>query len=190
MTTRGRLTLNSNPSRRIVSIKIPNCNSPRPDTSNASLFSLWLTRRAIFVSASLNRRSPIIRDVNFLPDFPANGDVFTKNVIVRVGGSIGIAGIGVFTDGSHRVSDTVALENPAITTMSPADALSRDIFSTPRCSMIFVIFAFSINSPFILIALTDCPTFTVPDSIFPVRIRPTYGSASNVVASIENGASN
>ena len=96
-----------------------------------------------------------MRDVNFLPDRPANGDVLTKNVIVRVGGSIGIAGIGSFTDGSHNVSDTVAFENPATTTMSPADADSRDTFSMPRCSMIFVIFAFSTNSPFILMAFTD-----------------------------------
>ena len=190
ITTRGRDTDNSKPSRRIVSIKIPSCNSPRPETSNDSLFSLCVTRRAIFVSASRKSRSPIMRDVNFLPLLPANGEVFTKNVMVRVGGSIGIAGIGSVTVGSHRVSATVALAKPARTTMSPADALSREIFSIPRCSMIFVILAFSINSPFIFIALTDCPTRTVPDSLFPVKIRPTYGSDSNVVASILNGASN
>ena len=189
MTTRGRDTDNSNPSRRIVSIKIPNCNSPRPETSNASLLALCVTRSAMFVSASRNNLSPIIRDVNFLPLCPANGDVFTKNVIVSVGGSIGIAGIGSVTDGSHNVSATVAFENPAITTISPADALSRETLFIPWCSMIFVIFAFSTNSPAILIAFTVCPTRTVPDSIFPVKIRPTYGSASNVVANIVNGAS-
>ena len=189
ITTRGRDTLNSNPSRRMVSIKIPNCNSPRPDTSNDSLFALCVTRRAMLVSASLKRRSPIIRDVNFFPDRPANGDVFTKNVMVRVGGSIGIAGIGSVTSGAHRVSATVARENPATTTMSPADADSNDTFSIPRCSIIFVIFAFSINSPFMLMALTVWPTRTVPDSILPVKMRPTYGSASSVVANIEKGAS-
>ena len=152
--TRGRLTDNSNPSRRIVSIKIPNCNSPRPETSKDSLLALCVTFNAIFVSASRNKRSPIIRDVNFLPDFPANGDVFTKNVIVNVGGSIGNAGIGSVTLGSHNVSATVALLKPATTTISPADAESRDTFCTPACSMIFVIFAVSTKSPAILIALT------------------------------------
>ena len=190
MITRGRDTDNSKPSRRIVSIKIPNCNSPRPETSKDSLLALCVTRRAMLVSASRNKRSPIMRDVNFFPDFPARGDVFTKNVIVSVGGSIGNAGIGSVTDGSHNVSATVARVNPATTTMSPADAESRDTFCTPACSIIFVIFAVSTNSPAMLIALTVWPTRTVPDSILPVKIRPTYGSASNVVANILNGASN
>ena len=133
---------------------MPNCNSPRPETSKLSLLALCVTRRAMFVSASRNNLSPITRDVNFLPDLPANGDVFTKNVMVKVGGSIGNAGIGSVTDGSHNVSATVALEKPATTTMSPADAESRDTLFTPWCSIIFVIFAVSTNSPAILIAFT------------------------------------
>ena len=36
-TTRGRDTASSKPSRRIVSIRMPSCNSPRPATSKASL---------------------------------------------------------------------------------------------------------------------------------------------------------
>ena len=37
MTTRGRETVSSKPSRRMVSIRMPSCSSPRPATSKASL---------------------------------------------------------------------------------------------------------------------------------------------------------
>ena len=72
--------------------------------------------------------------INFLAEFPdtiANGDVFTKKVMVKVGGSIGIAGMGSNTLGSHKVSATVAFEKPAMTTMSPAEALSNETLLTP-----------------------------------------------------------
>ena len=50
--TRGRETESSKPSRRMVSISTPSCNSPRPPTSKASLPSVSLTRIATLVSAS------------------------------------------------------------------------------------------------------------------------------------------
>ena len=60
--TRGRPTVNSKPSRRMVSMRIPSCNSPRPATSNASVsVSEAATRSATLPSASLRRRSRITR---------------------------------------------------------------------------------------------------------------------------------
>ena len=56
--TRGRLIDSSNPSRLIVSINTPICNSPRPPTSYASRASLCFTVIATFLSASFISLSP------------------------------------------------------------------------------------------------------------------------------------
>ena len=50
--TRGRDTWNSYPSRRIVSIRMPRCSSPRPDTVWVSGLSVSSTRSATFRSSS------------------------------------------------------------------------------------------------------------------------------------------
>jgi len=105
--TRGREIDNSKPSRRIVSISTPSCNSPRPATSNASFSLLSLTRIATLPSASRNRRSPIMRDVTLVPSRPASGLSLTENVIASVGGSIGSAASGIVTSGAQIVSATV-----------------------------------------------------------------------------------
>ena len=44
-------------SRRIVSIKMDKCSTPRPDTRQTSLFSLFSTLNARFLSSSLINRS-------------------------------------------------------------------------------------------------------------------------------------
>ena len=62
--------------------------------------------------------------VSFLPSVPAKGDVFTVIVIDIVGGSMGVAEIGLLTSKLHIVSATLAFSNPAITTMSPASPTS------------------------------------------------------------------
>ena len=122
--TFGRDTDSSKPSRRIVSIRMPSCNSPRPATSIASLSSDSRTRSATLPSASRSSRSRIMRPVTLVPSVPASGESLTRNVIASVGGSIGCAGIGVSTAGSQMVWATVASGSPASATMSPASASS------------------------------------------------------------------
>src|SRR6184192_1931924 len=71
---RGRLTWNSNPSRRIVSIRMPRCSSPRPETVNVWGSSVSSTRSATLRSSSLNNRSRSCRPVTNFPSRPANGE--------------------------------------------------------------------------------------------------------------------
>src|SRR2546423_563609 len=56
---RGRLTWNSNPSRRIVSMRMPRCSSPRPDTVNVWGSSVSSTRRATFYLRGLQGELPL-----------------------------------------------------------------------------------------------------------------------------------
>ena len=69
--------------------------------------------------------------VNFFPSVPAKGELLTVIVIDIVGGSIGVAGIGVVTSKSQIVSATFAFSSPAITTMSPASPTSIGTFLVP-----------------------------------------------------------
>ena len=89
--TRGREMASSKPSRRMVSIRTPSCNSPRPATSKESLLSVREILRAILPSASLQRRSQIIRDVTLSPSRPDKGESLMEKVMAKVGGSIGWA---------------------------------------------------------------------------------------------------
>ena len=105
--TCGEPTCNSNPSRRIVSTNTDKCNSPRPETlyEFPSEFSKSILRPT-FISVSFSRRSRIWREVTNFPSFPANGESFTKNSIVKVGSSIVIAGIGSAFGSATIVSPT------------------------------------------------------------------------------------
>ena len=60
------------------------------------------------------------RDWTLSPSRPARGLSLTETVMEMVGGSIGWAGRGSVTSIAHRVSATVALDMPAMATMSPA----------------------------------------------------------------------
>ncbi len=130
--TRGRLMPSSKPSRRMVSISTPSCNSPRPATSKLSLSSLSVTRMATFDSASRSSRSRIMRLVTLVPSRPASGLSLTAKRIDRVGGSIGWACSGSVTEGTAMVLDTVVVVRPAIETMSPALTSSTGTRSSPR----------------------------------------------------------
>ena len=88
--TFGRETVISKPSRRIVSINTPSCNSPLPPISKESLPALSWNVIATFTSASAKRRSLIKVDVTFEPSRPASGESFTVIVTAIVGGSIGV----------------------------------------------------------------------------------------------------
>src|SRR5215475_8686214 len=74
--TRGRETWNSYPSRRIVSIRIVRCSSPRPDTVHVSVDSVSSTRSATLRSSSRYSRSRTWREVTNFPSLPANGESF------------------------------------------------------------------------------------------------------------------
>src|SRR5699024_7894795 len=69
--TRGREICNSNPSRRIFSINIDKCNSPRPDTTHASGESVGSTRRLTSVSSCVFSLSSILAEVIYFPSLPA-----------------------------------------------------------------------------------------------------------------------
>ncbi len=85
--TRGRETWNSYPSRRIVSIRMPRCSSPRPETLWVSGLSVGSTRSATLRSSSLKSRSRNWRLVTYLPSRPAKGPLFTMKSTEIVGSS-------------------------------------------------------------------------------------------------------
>ena len=172
ISTRGRETVISKPSRRIVSTSTPSCNSPRPPISNASLLALSSKVMATFVSASANRRSRMTVEVTFLPSLPANGLSLTVMVTDIVGGSTGEDASAVSTSGSQIVSATDALVSPAMQIRSPACTASTATRSVPSKRRSLVSRPVSTCSPARLIALTGALTFAVPWITRPVRQRP------------------
>ena len=120
MTCGGEMD-NSNPSRRIFSIKILSWSSPRPLTINSSdLSPLFEIVTVTFLAASLSNLSLMCNAEKILPSFPAKGELFTPNVMERTGGSIASAPSAFVSFKSQRVDDTETLLNPATDTMSPA----------------------------------------------------------------------
>src|SRR3990172_3581503 len=73
VTTSGRETESSNPSRRIISMRIASCSSPRPITVKESVPEKS-TRSATLPRSSLSRRSRSLRDVTRGPSRPAEGE--------------------------------------------------------------------------------------------------------------------
>ena len=74
----------------------------------------------------------------FFLSVPAKGELLTVIVIDIVGGSIGVAFIGLLTSRSQIVSATLAFSNPATITISPASPCSIGIFFVPSYLNIFV----------------------------------------------------
>ena len=72
VTMSGRDTCSSKPSRRIISIRIDSCSSPRPTTFICSGVSVGSTRMETFPSSSLSSRSFIWRDVTYCPSRPGH----------------------------------------------------------------------------------------------------------------------
>ena len=172
ISTRGRDTFISKPSRRMVSMSTPSCNSPRPPISKASLPALSSKVMATFVSASASRRSRMTVEVTFLPSLPANGLSFTVMVTDIVGGSTGVEASAVSTLGSQIVSATDALVRPAMQIRSPACTASTATRSVPSKRRSLVSRPLSTCAPARLIALTAALTFAVPCTTRPVRQRP------------------
>ena len=136
------------------------------------------TLMATFCSASASRRARITRLCTLSPSRPASGLSLTETVMAMVGGSIGWAGIGVVTSGSHRVSATVAFDSPAMATMSPASATSMAVRFRPRNASSLVTRPFSTMAPSRDSAWIAMPGVNLPASTRPVRIRPRNGSLS------------
>ena len=122
MITSGRDTCNSYPSRRMFSIKIDKCNSPRPDTIHASGESVGSTLRDTSVCNSRIRRSSILRAVTNFPSRPANGELFVKNVICNVGSSMCNTGKLSCVSTGVTVSPTKISSIPDTAIKSPAFA--------------------------------------------------------------------
>ena len=129
--TFGLDTKSSKPSLLIVSINTDKCNSPRPHTSKLSADSVSFTRKLTFLSSSLNNLSLICLEVTNCPSLPANGPLFTLNVIDTVGSSISTKSIfsGLFE--SQIVSPIFISGIPDRQTMSPACTLSTSVLFKP-----------------------------------------------------------
>ena len=93
VTMSGRETCSSNPSRRIISIRIDSCSSPRPSTFICSGVSVGSTLIDTLPSSSRSSRSLIWREVTNWPSRPDIGEVFTPKIIDTVGSSTAIGGI-------------------------------------------------------------------------------------------------
>ena len=79
VTISGLPTASSNPSRRIISMRMASCNSPRPMTVKVS-GAFCSTRMETLVSSSLSRRSARLREVTYWPSRPQNGEVLTDEL--------------------------------------------------------------------------------------------------------------
>ena len=122
VTISGRDTCSSKPSRRIISIRIDSCSSPRPMTRICSGVSVGSTRSETLPRSSFSRRSLIWREVTNWPSRPAIGDVLTPKIIDTVGSSTAIGGIALGVSALVTVSPMVMSSMPARQTMSPAAA--------------------------------------------------------------------
>ena len=171
--TRGRDTSSSYPSRRIVSIKIERCNSPRPETLKPSCPSISSTLMPTFVMASCCKRSRIWRDVrNRPPSRPANGPVLCEKFMEMVGSSTLMLSNASGFAADASVSPTFTSSTPAIETISPASALSASTRFKPRYVRIFVTLLRLTSPPRFTSAICS-PSRTLPCTIRPVASRPT-----------------
>src|SRR4029079_6263736 len=112
----------SYPARRMVSIRIVRCSSPRPETVQVSVDSVSSTRNATFLSSSRYSRSRTCRDVTNFPSRPANGELLTRKSTEIVGSSTAIPSRRSGCSTSVTVSPISTLSRPASATMSPASA--------------------------------------------------------------------
>ena len=123
------------------------------------------------------------------PSRPARGLSFTETVMEMVGGSMGWAGRASVTSRAQRVSATVALDRPAMATMSPASASSMGWRFRPRKASTLVMRPRSISCPSRDRALMARPGTALPESIRPVSRRPRKGSFSIRTERMRKGAS-
>ena len=73
----------------------------------------------------------MLREVTNLPSLPANGELFTWNVIVTVGSSTESGGSASTAFGSQIVSEMFNASIPVTQMISPAEASSTSTRSRP-----------------------------------------------------------
>ncbi len=181
VTTCGRPTSSSKPSRRKSSIRTLKCNSPRPETINP--IPLSSTLKLTLVSSSLFKRSSICREVVNSPSLPFSGEVFGPTYIFRVGASTSKIGKASGLLSSAIVSPISALSAPVKATISPAGASLRSSLPRPlkpnKSTTLNLISELSF-----LIKTIDCPFLRVPRPIFPTICLPLKLSHSKLVIKI------
>ena len=116
----GLPTSSSNPSRRIISMRIASWSSPRPDTRNVSGESVSSTRMPTLMWRSFMRRSRSWGEVTNRPSLPASGEMLAEKSIDTVGSSMRISGSATGASPSATVSPISIESIPAIATRSPA----------------------------------------------------------------------
>ena len=121
----------SKPSRRMVSIRIASCSSPRPRTLKESAESVGSTRIETFVSSSFSSRSLMLREVTQRPSRPAKGEVLTEKTIEIVGSSMCRGGSGDGVSAEVTVSPIWMPSKPARATISPQAASSASMRFSP-----------------------------------------------------------
>mmetsp|Transcript_37020 Transcript_37020/g.80642 ORF Transcript_37020/g.80642 Transcript_37020/m.80642 type:complete len:332 (+) Transcript_37020:203-1198(+) len=146
-----------------------------------------------FDSASAFSRSPSLLPVSWVPSRPASGLSLTPKVILMVGGSMGLVGMGASTVIAATVSVTVASGIPAMDTMSPTLASSRMARLMP-CRVKSLVTRPSVRgaAPSSLVqmsAFTRSPTRTWPELTRPVRRRPMKLSRSIMVTNMRKSDS-
>jgi hypothetical protein len=92
----------SNPSRLNFSISIPRCRSPLPLTA-ISLLLLMLTYKETSFSASLKSRLTSCSLLVIVPSCPERGEELTFIVMLIIGGSMAMVGMGRSLPFSLRV---------------------------------------------------------------------------------------
>ena len=101
----GLPTSTSKPSRRMISMRIASCSSPRPETRNVSGESVSSTRMPGLSLRSFMRRSRSCGEVTKRPSLPANGETLDENSIETVGSSMRMSGSAT---GFSRSADGLA----------------------------------------------------------------------------------
>ena len=161
VTISGRPAISSKPSRRIISIRIASCSSPRPSTLKASGEPVSSTRIETFVSSSFSRRSRRLRLVTYWPSRPAKGEVLTLNWMAMVGSSMTISGSGAGFSTLVIVSPMVMPSTPATATMSPIVVSSISVRLSPLKVKSLVIFVLC-SEPSRREIFTSSPVCSVP----------------------------
>ena len=171
VTISGFPTMSSKPSRRIISIRIESCSSPRPITMNESVVAVSSTRKETLVSNSFCKRSRRFREVTYVPSRPANGEVFTVNSMAIVGSSIVMCGSGAGFSASVMVSPIVMPSTPATAIISPRVVSVMSVRFKPENENSLVIFVLC-SDPSSLAMATSSPVRMVPLNTRAMAKRP------------------
>ena len=187
VTTCGLPTVNSNPSRFIISTNTASCSSPRPCTSQVSGRSVFKTRSETFPTNSASRRPLTWRAVNLFPLLPARGEVLIPIVIEILGSSTVINGSACGFSRSASVSPKVIVSIPATAIMSPGWASIAGTRSRASVIKSSETLTRSVE-PSVLIQVTDCPFLITPSLTRQRASRPRNGDESKFVTCACSGA--